>query len=357
MICGEYAVLSGAPALVMAVNREVAVSIRRSPNETGRVHAHPLLDDALEIDAFSADFWREPERARRHLGMTSRLLPLLVEYLSAAEDTTAGRAAFNVEIDSSALFERGSVDSNSPGDSTRIDSVKLGLGSSAAVSVALFRALARYFGHLIVDQSLQQQLNVLLPLYRKALQSPASGADLAASLYGGVVSVRPEPEHLRVHRLNWPQDLHWTAIWTLQPAQTTDYVGRFQQWCTNDRDAVRHVDDLSHLARVAEAAMLDGSAQDLIAVLREYAQRLATMDLALNEFAADDVSIVTPVHQTLRDRADAADVLYKSCGAGGGDLGIALSRDASRLKAFTDPLSHVHARPLELRIAPAAFDG
>lgn len=352
MICGEYAVLSGAPALVMAVDREVTVSIRRSADAIGYVRARPLLNDALQIDAFSADFWRDRERAREQLGMTSRLLPMLVNYLSTTNAVPADRAAFELEIDSSALFDRGLSDLDGPDDP-----VKLGLGSSAACSVAMFRALARYFSHPIIDQPLQRQLNVLLPLYRKALQSPASGADLAASLYGGLISVRPKPDQLQVCRLSWPQNLFWAAIWTLQPAQTTDYVGRFQHWCANHHDAVHYIDDLSRLARSAEAAMLDQSASGLIAALQEYAQQLAVMDAALAEFTADGVSILTPVHQALRDRAKAAQVLYKSCGAGGGDLGIAISRDARRLQAFTDPLSHLHARPLELRIASVASTG
>ena len=359
MICGEYAVLAGAPALVMAVDREVKVSIRRSSATSGHVRALPLLEDALGIVFSSTDFWCDPERAHEQLGMTGRLLPILVEYLFS--DSTAGeRSAFDLEIDSSALFDCRSIDRSSCDrhsfDQRPGDSIKLGLGSSAAVTVALFRALARYAEHPIVDQSPQQQLNVLLPLYRKALQSPASGADLAASLFGGVVSVRPEPEQLKVHKLSWPEDLYWTAIWTLQAAQTTDYVGRFQRWYADDVNAARFVDDLSEAARVAETAMLGESAAGLIAALREYARRLGMMDQALTEFSADGISIMTPTHQVLHDRADAEHILYKSCGAGGGDLGIALSQDRPSLKAFTDPLSPAHARPLELRIASSTFD-
>ena len=339
MLCGEYAVLLGAPAIVLAVDRKVIVSVRPSEEGNGRLWARPLLDEPLAFDPGSKSFWLDPAQASSKLGMTSRLLPLLIDELSPA----AVCAPLDIEIDSRALF-----DVNAEGDS-----IKLGLGSSAATSVALFRALTEYFSHPLVHRSLQQQLDELLPLYRKALQSPASGADLAASLFGGVVSVQTHAERLLVQAQHWPDTLQWRAIWTLSAAQTTDFVGRFERWRTKNTDVPPLLERLLKSAQHALLMFEQGDVRAVMHALQSYSTALAAMDSAIQtRFDVQNSSIITPAHQALIEQAAAQELLYKTCGAGGGDLGIAVSDDADRLKAFSDGLSPDHARPLELEIAP-----
>nr|WP_240956422.1 hypothetical protein [Wenzhouxiangella sp. XN79A] len=72
---------------------------------------------------------------------------------------------------------------------------------------------------------------------------------------------------------------------------------------------------------------------------------------ALRELqAAIGAEIVTERHRQLLEAADRCGVAYKTCGAGGGDFGIALATDPERLAAFGERALAAGARPVELRL-------
>ena len=142
IVTGEYAVLDGTPAIVLAVDRR-AIARR---NATPRGSSPFLLAVADEI------------AARRGPG------------------DEAARAALEISVDSTAFYHR---------------ITKLGIGSSAAVTVA---ATALALG--TTDRA--EVLAVALAAHARA-QGPrgarGSGADIAAAVYGGtlVFSLAPRP--------------------------------------------------------------------------------------------------------------------------------------------------------------------
>ena len=84
----------------------------------------------------------------------------------------------------------------------------------------------------------------------------------------------------------------------------------------------------------------------MLARLAAYTDALQTLDEAAN------IGIFSPPH--LRGRALAArhGILYKPCGAGGGDMGIAMSDDGRALAAWC-----AEASEAQLSIIDAAFAG
>src|SRR4051812_26206854 len=140
ILTGEYAVLDGAPAIVVAVDRR-AIARR---NATPRGSSPFLVAVAEEI------------AARR------------------GETDPAARAALEVSVDSTAFYHRAS---------------KLGLGSSAAVTVAA-TALALEQSE-IATTNRREILAIALAAHARA-QGPrgarGSGADIAASVYGGTIA-------------------------------------------------------------------------------------------------------------------------------------------------------------------------
>lgn len=130
LLIGEYAVLDGAPALVMAVDRRVKVRLQQASSGTGWLSAVQLgfKRAAMRVEG---DVLRCDGADSSVLGLTGRLIPGIMRVLgrSPGEITT-----MNVEIDSGALFE-----------SDRRRLIKLGLGSSAAVCAALAVALTEWF--------------------------------------------------------------------------------------------------------------------------------------------------------------------------------------------------------------------
>ena len=159
MISGEHAVVYGHPAIVCAIAMRVHVEL--TPGNDGHIHIDSALGDyhapvgLLHPDPrlrfVLACLERYPMSGALHLRITSDIDPTL------------------------------------------------GLGSSAAVTVATLAALARHGGH---DDSLPTLHTQALTLIR-SLQGRGSGADLAASLWGGLIAYQNLP-HVRVAPLPLP---------------------------------------------------------------------------------------------------------------------------------------------------------
>jgi phosphomevalonate kinase len=77
---------------------------------------------------------------------------------------------------------------------------------------------------------------------------------------------------------------------------------------------------------------VSGDARSLLSEYRSYNE-------SLFQFSIDhDLGIFDAGHEELWRAADAANLMYKPCGAGGGDIGIVLGLDEVALTAFLDNL-------------------
>ena len=160
LLIGEYAVLDGAPALVMAVDRYVDVRVESAREDSGRLSA-PQLGIRKAPMRIEADQLRCEGVDELALGLTGRLVPAILRALGRALDEIT---TIDIEIDSAALFES---DAGRP--------VKLGLGSSAAVCAALTVALTDWFEASAGEPRPGERLRQWLPVYREALGARASG--------------------------------------------------------------------------------------------------------------------------------------------------------------------------------------
>lgn len=329
LLIGEYAVLDGAPALVMAVNRCVDVRIEPARGDSGRLSAPQLgiRQGAMRIEGDQLRCDGEDPPA---LGLTGRLVPAILRALGRAHGEIA---TIDVEIDSAALFES---DAGRP--------VKLGLGSSAAVCAALTVALTDWFDPSAGGSGPGERLRRWLPVYREALGARASGADLAAAFFGGFSRFRSIGRVSDCSPVTWPENLYWRAVWTRQAAQTTDYVGAFDAWKRSDPyGASALVARLNEIAARASATAEDGA--ELFQACRAYADALAGLGEAMG------AEIMTAPHRRLAELGRQCGVVYKSCGAGGGDLGIALALEPDRLGVFETGISDCGGVPLNLDIS------
>ena len=301
VLAGEYAVLAGAPALVAAIDRRVTCRM------TTRHGGHwQLVSRGFEArcrcrrDALG-DAVAGPAalvgHAGRALGLDWRQLP---EHL-------------HVEIDSRPCYQ---------------DGAKLGLGSSAAALVAVAAALAAFVGR---DCELQS----LIAAHRAMQGGAGSGLDVAAAWHGGVIRF----QNGRVEPARLPDNLHTAFAHAGWSTRTHSLVARFESW-RRDREQPA-------LERLMErAAGVFDAGDAMLARLAAYTDALQAMDEAAN------IGIFSPPHRQGRALAARHGVLYKPCGAGGGDMGIAISDDANALAAWCE-----EAKTAELSIIDAAFAG
>jgi len=301
-LLGEYAVLDGGPAVLAAVNRRVEVSLHQEPGAQVRISAA-----GYGVAEFRAG---EPPEISG---------PLRYAY-----------AAYRSALRAQPLLAEMSLDVAITAHLDPPTGGKLGLGGSAAVTVAVTAALLAAATPRERTSDRATLFAAALDAHRHAQGGLGSGADVAASLYGGVLLFEPRAGALpRVTPLPVPAATHLLAASSGTPAVTTDLVRRYRAAC-NGKGA----------ARAAFVAASHGCVRQFVDTLQHGSLDLAAVrrngDL-LDRMAADlDLIVYTPRLRQLVTLAHAHGAAAKSSGAGGGDCGIALTDDtdvAARVRA------------------------
>jgi mevalonate kinase len=110
------------------------------------------------------------------------------------------------------------------------DGTTLGLGSSAAVTVAVVAAMSAAAGGDDTSPMWRKSvLTLALGAHRAVQNGLGSGADVAASVYGGVIRfVRENGSLPTVTPLTFPSDTILLAGWTGEPASTQGLVTHYR---------------------------------------------------------------------------------------------------------------------------------
>jgi len=290
VLSGEYAVLDGAPAVCMAVDRRARVEIAKIDAEFSEVRAPGFTDAICRFKATGNGIqWQD--------GQTS--IEVVEAVLSVLNPESVAARAIN--LDSTEFIDSATAQ-------------KIGIGSSAAITVALCAAAIN-----------SADVAALSPLARRVhakLQEEAgSGVDIACSLSGGLIEYRMEGAS--VTALQWPDGLSYRLLWSGVAADTRAQLSKL---AAGVRKASR-----THLLNAAESmavAWRSNDADQVIAEYREYCEQLL-------KFSVDHhLGIFDAGHAELWRAAGTADLIYKPCGAGGGDIGILLGTDDADLDAF-----------------------
>jgi len=293
VLLGEYAVLDGAPALVMACGRRCRATLG------------PSFDRRCHLTT------RMPRRATAAFAPGAASGAALVDAVLAAFGTGLPWPAWAAELDSSAFFAGG---------------LKLGLGSSAAALVSLAgacRAAAGLAG--------PPGLDPLIACHRAFQGGAGSGIDVAAALTGGAVefSLNSAAE-AHIGSVSLPKSVGFAGIFAGGSASTPSLVGQYRRWA--DAGSANAAALLRRMLAVASggcAAVRRNDDEAFVAAISEYGRCLAELG---REIGAD---LVTGPHRQIGGLAGEFGLAYKVSGAGGGDVGIACGRDAEALDAFT----------------------
>lgn len=219
LLTGAYAVLEGAPAIVLAVDR------------------YAIADDAH--------------------GATS----------PSPEVHAAFRGARAPDVDASALFDG--------------EGHKLGLGSSAAVLVASLATKAARDGQRLDDASVRRRIFDEACAAHAVVQSGGSGVDVAASVYGGVLRFRRDANGACIEPVALPPKLVVSVVWSGASARTSDLRARVDALRT--RDAARYGACFASLSLVARRASDAIDARDsaaFLAAARAHADALVALGSA-----------------------------------------------------------------------------
>jgi phosphomevalonate kinase len=307
---GEYAVLEGAPAVVLAVDRYVEAVVDRSPGGECRLAVRAA--DTVE--------------ARFAAGTPSGAA--LVDLVTSV---VAPRLPWFATIDSQALFA---------------GSAKLGLGSSAAVLCAWAAALSAYARASGIETP-QLQVAELIDLHRRFQGGKGSGLDVAASYTGGAITFSLDAAGLpQIGSVRLPNSVGFAGIFAGRSASTPGLVAHYRAWRRDrPREAEALMRRLAALAEAGCAALLGNDAAQWLDAFAAYGGGLQELGHAIG------ADIVTAEHRAIGAEAQRHGVAYKVSGAGGGDLGLACGADSERLAAFRQSVHDRGFRVINVSLA------
>ena len=298
VLCGEYAVLAGATAIAVAIDRRARVTLRQGVADSRHVRIRSDIDRVVPFQLDGAGNLTWPE------GNNVALLDSVCRTVVAMPEATA-----SVTLDTRQFFDAD-------------NGLKYGFGSSAALVSALTLALVTPGGKVA---TLGQQS---LAAHRDWQGGAGSGVDIATSTNGGLLEFRTGKKPV-CRPLHWPVGLRWSVLWSGQPASTRQQLGKLGGMADSGGRHDTATQNLLAEAEVLAAAWKTGTAGQVLQRLREYTK-------ALMEFSDDrQLGIFDAGHDRLHRMAGDSGILYKPCGAGGGDIGAAFATDASALEEFT----------------------
>lgn len=319
VITGDYAVLEGAPALVLAIDREARVELEDAGDDGG----YEITAPGLGIRAARGHLDAAGRMAWPALGATATAQLALVSAVLETLATDHPPAPFRASLDTRAFYA--AADGRA----------KLGLGSSAALTVALASAVCA------LDGRDPPTISTLIAAHRRAQDGRGSGLDIAASQRGGLLVYRLRDGQPQITSASWPPGLAWCCVWSGKSASTRAYLIKLAAWRASA--PARYATVMRDLGDCATAAAGAGDAATLIDAVAAYAFALDRLG------RASGLDIISAEHRALGELAARHGVTYKTCGAGGGDIGIALATDADRLQAFRQAAAKSGFMVLNLR--------
>lgn len=308
VLLGEYVVLDGGQALVMAVDKRCRAEIAQVSGECGCLKMQ--MQD-VEVSSFGQG---EPTGSS------------LIDALVDSADLCPPWPVWSSTIDSSEFFS---------------DGLKLGLGSSAAALVAFAGA-----AWVAAGKRGQPGLSELIACHRGFQGGAGSGIDVAAALVGGVVEFSLNQEsQAQISSVQVPKSVGFAGIFAGGSASTPGLVGQYRQWAdTGSAEANALRQRLIAAADRGCVAVHEDDGAAFVAAIAEYGRCLEELG---HEMGAD---LVTAEHRQIGKIAGEMGLAYKVSGAGGGDVGIACGLDLDALRSFSDKAAKGGFRVVPLMI-------
>lgn len=346
MIAGEYAVLTtGYPAIVMAVNRFIYIHI--SPSD------HFMLSDPSSNEKITT--WTLDNKGGV-MGLNGDDYTFIKEAITVCNQYLIEERVLirpcHIEI------ENGLLDSKT--------GMKYGLGSSAAIVAGIISAILSFH-----SQDLE---NIKLKIYKLACiahlrcQGNGSGADIAASIFGGCLAYyrydlswllqklkdpgisiaslieMPWP-NLGIEKLELPTNIRICAGWTKQSVKTSPMVDKIESF---QRQKGELYEEFLKQSKIAVMEFMKScklnygigilNAIHLNRMALQYLSQTSKMELETIE---------------IKDLCYIADKYGKSkfSGAGGGDCGIVFFINSDRIEELKSEWKQAGIIPLDLEIA------
>lgn len=335
-LAGEYAVVEpGTPAVLTTIDRFVRLKVT-SATEFGTIYSH-------QYQTIPVKWHRTPHRQIQlndevNLEFVLEAIRLTERY---AEECGKKLQFFNLEI-------------NSELDSS--DGKKFGLGSSAAVTVGVVKAIAIFY-HLALTP---MEIFKLAALAHYNVQGNGSLGDIAASAFTGWIAYyspnrnwllnQPQVPLKTLIATDWPE----LKIKSLPSPTSTDLIVGWTGAPASTKQLVSAVKRRSHLKYDTFITQSTQCVENLIQAIKNdnfksIASAITCNRKLLNELSSiSHVELETPRLKRLIDIVIHFGGSGKMSGAGGGDCGIGFIKHGADRQQIFEKWNQAQILPLQL---------
>lgn len=343
MVAGEYAITEpGQDAIVVAVDRYITIQIKPSLKNQLDLPQLALTNVTWGTKTDAIAFSIEDDRLR----FTKSVMEIVTAYLEHDQ-----RECAKVHITVTSELDDPS-------------GIKYGLGSSAAIVVALVTALIKFHQKTTPDRLVIFKLAALAHV---KTQGNGSCADIAASTFGGWLNYRTfdgawldtqllEKQSvqklvnrtwpgLKIEPIEPPTVLFFLVGWTGESASTAPMVRRIHQLKTTNPLVYR--DFLNKSQSAVEQILAGLATNDSVAVMTGVDANRGAL-----RFLGEQANV--EIETAALERFITLTAPYgsgKSSGAGGGDCGIAFVNQQEKVAALRKDWHQVGIVPLDLQIS------
>ena len=315
-VAGEYAVVEpGYSAIITAVDLFIYLNIADTKNTFGSIYSEGFTTQAVKWGRVNQKVQlEEPTKSLKYIVAA---IHTTEKYLS---ELNIPLKYYDIQVRSDLEHQTGN---------------KLGLGSSGSITVATVRSLFQFYEIECTDEVIYK-ISVLAQLQ---LGINSSFGDLAAITYTGWIkytsfdreavleylnhysikeTIESDWPHLKIERLNVPNELTFLIGWTGSPASSDKLVGAVQEKKNQSPEQYVHFLNVSKQAvEQLASALLENDYTKISEAVHKNRAALLQMGQQTN------VVIETPKLTELCTIVQKYGGAAKTSGAGGGDSGIA----------------------------------
>lgn len=341
-IAGEYAVVeTGFPAVIASVNQYVTVTITEA-KDGGTIQSKNLNKELIHWDRQGTELIFDDTESQLAYILTA--IKFVERY---AIEKHKKLAYYDLRVTSE-------LDSH--------DGKKFGLGSSAAVTVAVVKALGSFYELDLTKMDVYK----LSSIAHLSVQGNGSLGDIAASAFGGIVAYKSPDRNwvfnmvknhslTKLLKLNWPnlkieplklpKELEMIVGWTGSPASTSILVDRIALTKAQKVEKYQH---FLKSSRSSVERLIEGFRNNDGELVKKMISSYRELLTDLAKFS--NVHIETKLLTKLCDIAEKFGGAAKTSGAGGGDCGIVISNKNLDINDLKQEWKKVGITPLKLKI-------
>jgi len=317
-LSGEYLVLDGALATIMSTKQRVKVTIE-DMGDVDNIFYCSIIDQHFP---FNVDSNYEINWLDKNPDEFGLFLDLSIKKMRIKPNNSL------FTIDTNDLYFQGS---------------KIGLGSSAAISVAIVNAMNNFYGFKLSEYEI---INNSIELHKIHQGQNGSGLDVISS-YADSNLIECDKNMLRDQKWNtfdWPKNLIINGILTSHESSTTSMIEKYNIAKQKNRRNFKSLySQMTSILDEFSKAWQIGETSDILNLLKKQSILMKQLD---DDFG---IGIYTEEHKTISKLAESLGLFYKPSGAGGGDLGFVMTDDLLKMKQFESIINKIDHPIIELK--------